>query len=911
MKDIQKKRKIFLSLTGFVPHKILSSLFIDTRRKLYEIFDTALLFADISGFTAMSEKIASMGKEGSEEVTKIINGFFEPLIQIIIKWGGDIYRFGGDAIFSFFPSRRGTLPTGLRALCAAKEAIDFVKKHKDTKTKAGTFKINMHVGITKGLVFFKDLKSDFFLGGKVANDLMKTVDKASAGEIVVDTAIKNDSEVAFFKPLQKGIWKYKGMRKMSREISMPSKTIVGGKVPIEVIETKMSSLKAYAPEWLYKRIELKPFFDQRDGEHRKTAVVFLHFSGIPYERDPHKSSIMLTSVYDILMQTIKKYDGWLNKIDIYTDSARVLAVFGFPMAYEDYEQRAILFAHEIVNHPDLEGINLKIGVNSGFVFAVPVGSEIRREYTVMGDAVNLAARLASSSPKNTVLISEAIFNKTFSLFEYQLLGKKKFKGKKARISSYKLLRKRSVDRKVLSKWISESEKLVGRKNEMKKFREIMGLVKKSKGQIFGVTGEAGMGKSRLTQEFIKTLKNVGFQMFGGNCLSYGKVLSYHPWIAILLEFFGILPTDSQAVRKNKIRKVIKTVDKKLLDWLPVIGEVLGVPFAETKLTKFLDAKIRKQKFFDIIFDFIKHTARRKPVCVIIEDLHWADSVSMELINYIGRNIYGKNILFLLIFRPIKEKEEFREKKFYTEIFLKELNKAETAELAGNLLNVSSLPDAFRRLIMGKSQGNPFYVEEIVKSFIEQSFVYEDIKGGWKFSGEIKNIQIPDNVEGVILSRIDRLPIYDKDVLQTASVLGREFDEFIVEGIYHDKKVLKKSLENLKLLDLLRVEKEKGKIKYIFKHILTQEVAYETLSFAKKRELHRNTGTFIEQKLKRRREEFLGLLSHHFYHGMDYDKALLYSVEAGEKAKKVYANEEAIEFFTRAIESYEKLEGEIK
>ncbi len=902
------EKKIFLSLAGFVPQKILSALFIDTRPRIYEALDAVLLFADISGFTALTEKIATMGKEGSEEVTKIINQFFEPLIEIINKWGGDIYRFGGDAILSFFPCGEGRLSAATRAVSAAREAIAFVKEHKTTKTQVGVFKINMHIGITEGTVFFKDLKSDFFLAGRAANTLMEIADKASAGEIIVDAATRKDAEGFRFRSLNKGIWRYQGLVKRVRGISLPGKTVVGGGMPAQIISQKLDQLRAYVPDWLYKRIEMKPSFDQRDGEHRRAAVIFLHFSGIPYERDPRRAATMLRDFYSILKHEIENYGGWLNKIDVYTDSARVLVVFGFPRTFGDDEMRAVLFAREILNSAACEAINLRMGIHAGLIFAAPVGTALRCEYTVMGDAVNLAARLAAKADDRSLIVSEAVFNKTFAQFEYESLGKKSYKGKKEAIFSYRFLGKRRVERTTLAKWITESQKLVGREKELTKFKGIAGSVKKLKGQVIGIRGEAGMGKSRLTQEFIKLLKDSGFHILLGSCVSFGKALSYHPFIDILSSFFGIAPEDKLAVRKKKIRAKVKSLDEKLINWLPVIGEVLGAQFAETKLTKFLDAKIRKQKFFDIVFDVIKHMAKRGPLCLVIEDMHWIDSVSMELVNYIARNIQSKKILILLVFRPVEVKEEFMEKDYYSTITVKELNQKEAAQLAGNLLNIRALPDDFKKTVIMQSQGNPFYIEEIVKSFIEQGIVREDRKGKWKFAGDIKHIRLPDTVEGIILTRIDRLDITEKDVLQTASVLGRAFDEFLITAIYPDKKVLQCALRSLRKFDLIRLEKTRGKAKYLFKHILTQEVTYGTLSFVKKRELHKDIGVFIEDKLKDRREEFLGLLSHHFYHGKDYNKSLLYSVEAGEKAKKVYANEEAIEFFTRAIESYEKLEA---
>lgn len=903
-----KKEKIFSSMAGFIPRKIVFSKIADTSVKDYEILHSSLLYSDISGFTAMSEKLASIGKEGSEEVNKIINNFFATIIQIINKWDGDIYRFGGDSILSFFPEKSDTLLSSLRAINAATEIVNFVKRHETTKTKVGSFKIKIHSGLVKGEVYLKDLKTDFFLGGALAHNLIKIIDYAGPGEIVVDGTVRNELKDVRFVPAREDFWKYKTMKKVPAVKPSPVKSLKQ-EISLKKIEDKFEELMKYIPEWLYKRIELKPFFDQRDGEHRKVAVVFLHFAGMPYETNPGKASSMINNFYSIVKQTVEKYDGWLNAIDVYKDCARIMAVFGFPKAYEDDEKRAALFTYELLIHPGLEGMKMKAGVNVGSVFAAPVGSEIRREYAVMGDAVNLAARLADSSDQNTITVSEAIFNKTFSLFEYESLGEKEYKGKKRKIASYKLLQKRQVEKTILTKWLSESEKLVGRNKEIQIIKEKIALVKKSKGQIVGITGEAGIGKSRLTQEIIKELGKEKFPIFKGSCVSYGSAFSYHPWVEILADFFNILPTDSVNVRKTKIRNKAVAVDKKLVEWLPVIGEIMGVSFPETSLTKFLDAKIKKQRVFDISFDFMKYTARSKPVCIIIEDLHWADTASVELVNYIGRNIENKPFFFVLVYRPIKRKEEFIEKDFSTELLLKELSKDDSLELVKNLLNIKDISKDFRELIIEKSQGNPFYIEELVKSLIEQGYIIEE-KGTWKFTGDIKKLALPDTVEAVILSRIDRLDLPERNVLQVASVLGREFDEFLIKGIYPETKLLNSSLRNLQHLDLIRQEKGEKQMRYIFKHIMTREVAYDTLAYARKRELHQKTGGYIEDKLKDRREEFLGLLSYHFYQGEDYDKSLLYSVEAGERAKKVYANEEAIEFFTRAIDSYEKLEGKL-
>ncbi len=898
-KNLQKKKKMLEAMMSFLPDQIINAKLSDKKIKPYEISNCVILYMDISGFTSMSELLAAMGKEGAEKLTTIINSFFRQLIRIIVSNKGDIYRFGGDAIIALFDGEEVK-----RAVIAADEAINFVNQFGSVEIAEKTSKIKVHIGIAKGNIFFKDLRTDFLVAGKLGNRVMKLVDIAKPGEIILNSEARKNVKGVDFKNVERDAWKYEKItdnKVLKKEVTEKLQAETIGSV-----EKNILKLKNYLPEWVNNRMKLRTSFGSRDGEHRKMSLLFIHFSDIPYEKEPLRSSKIVEKIYKNTKELFDSYGGWLSKIDIYIDSIRILGVFGFPRSYENDEQRAVLLARDLLNNRELKDINMRIGINYGYTFGTPVGSRLRREYTVMGDAVNLAARIAAKTENRSIFVTEAMYNKTADFFKYKQLRARSFKGKRKKIYLYKFIEEKKSSATVISKWLSESEKLIGRKNAISKFKEKMALVKKSKGQIIGLEAEAGIGKSRLVQEFEKELIANRYSVFNGNCISYGSALSYHPWLSILKDFFQITPDDSIEIRKNKIRETVKKVDPKLIDWLPVIGEVMGIKFRETSLTKFLDAKIRKQRFFDIVFDFLKYVAAKKPICIIIEDLHWIDTVSLELVNYIGRNLYDKKILFLFAFRPIKEKIEFMEKDFWTHILLKELSQNETVELVKNLLNIKAMPEKVRKLIVNRSQGNPFYVEEIVKSLIEQSFIVEE-KTGWKFSGDISKLNIPDTVEGVILSRIDRLTMPERDIIQTASVIGREFDDFVIYGIYPNKEMLKSVLNNLKKLDLIKVEKTKKEKRYFFKHILTQEAAYNTISFSKKQEIHFSTGNFIEKELKERREEFLGLLSYHFYKANDYDKSLLYSVEAGERAKKVYANEEAIEFFTRAIDSYHELE----
>ncbi len=894
MKD-NKNIKVFLeSLISFLPRNFIKYKISSIER---DSFNAILLFADISGFTAMSENLSKLGKEGSEEVNKIINNYFSPLIDIIYKHDGDIIYFGGDAFLAYF--RYDSLESTENAMSTAKEILNFAEENSNVNTKKGIFNIKLHIGLNKGNVHYFDLKNTYFIAGDTINELMRILDLASAGEIVVGESVRKDLKSISFKEVNDAYKYVKDDYSVESYFGKKEQKKSSNAISLEII-------KEYIPDWLLKGIQIKPYFDYKDGEHRKITFSFIHFSGISY--DKNDSEQLLKKFYMIIKETADKYDGWINRLDVYKDSERMIVIFGFPNAYEDEEKRTMIFINELVNNPEIKNIKIRAGVNSGFVFVAPLGSKTRREYTMIGDAVNLCARIAASAKAGNILVTEDIYNKTYDLFEYEPLGLMEYKGKKDKIPVFKLIRKKDIYYKRSKKWIGESEKIVGRKKELNTIKKIVEVLTRSKGQIISIVGEPGIGKSRLVEEVVKICKEKDFKVYTGDCISYGNSFTYYPFINILMDLFSISQNDDMESRKKKIREKCEKVNKELINWLPIIGNIIGLEFPETNLTKYIDPKTKKQRINEIILELIRFESKILPVNIIIEDLHWSDSVSMDVINYISRNIENDRIMLTLVYRSLNTKEEFMEKKWSNKLELAELKNEEISELIENLLNIKNIPEDLKNIIFEKSQGNPFYVEELIKSLIEQGNIIEE-KDGWSFNIETKDLKLPDTVESIILSRIDRLDFQDKNILQISSVLGNEFDEFLIKGIYGDKEQLNKSLKNLQILDLLRKEAGEGGIKFYFKHILTREVAYGTLSYARKEELHRKIGVYIEKEMEERKDEFLPLLSYHFYMGKDYEKSLIYSVQAGEKAKKVYANEEAIEFFTRAIESFEMLENQ--
>lgn len=870
--------------------------------------DQVLLLADVTGFTVLSERLSRIGREGAEEVTGIINSYFAPLIKIVHNYGGDIIYFGGDAFSAGFETleKEGS-PSYLRALQAAHEMDEFVKNFTEIKTSAGSFPISLHLALHYGptKIFSvgrpgKDL--EYFMAGKTTNYASQIEDLSSeAGLLISRELMEKAVGKITAEPYQEGVFK---LVKVDQKAAHVDEAAVIGADDLQGAMEHLEAVRPYFSEWLTKRILDDPRAGGVIGEHRRVTMLFLNVWGVDFDNDS-QAIPKAQNYFSVLQEVVERYGGLLNKVDFSSQGHKVLILFGANIAHENDEERALLCGLEMLSHEEFQygGVKQRFGVNSGYVFAGTVGSAIRREFTVMGDEVNLAARLMASAGEQELLATAAIQRKNSGKFNFRSLGEREFKGKKHSISIYQVSRRERSGEDAFAKWMTESKAMVGRQKEKELLNAVIEKGISGQGQILSVVGEAGIGKSRLTRELIHNWAERGYSFFIGNCQSYGAAISYLPWADLLKSYLGIKESDTYEQKASRIHKMLEIIDQALKDWAPIIGEVVGVPMPETELTKSLDAKLRQQRLFDLMLDIFSWGAAQEPLLLIIEDLHWADGASLALLNYVARNIGDKPIVLCLVYRPIEAKHEFASKEYHNQMTLKELSREESLELVKTMLDIEGMPQELEQLILKKSQGNPFFVEEVVKSLIEQKVVDEK-DGKWQVvASDMTRVDIPDTVQGVIMSRIDRLPTETREVLQISSVIGREFDRRVLQGIYPKKIEIGPHLSNLRNLDLVLTEQEDS---YYFKHIMTQEVAYDSLPFSRRRELHNNIGDHIEATNEDKIEDVLELLSHHYFRAQNWEPAFFYSVEAGDKAKKAYANQEALAHYDRALEVFDKM-----
>lgn len=919
MNDKNRQSSLLSSLALYVPGVIFNELMkVDDTLKDGITKECAILIADITGFTALSEKLSKIGKEGAEEITEIVNNYFSHLLDIIFMYGGDLYHFSGDALSAFYyGDTGGKKEKELRALLSAWEMKKILKEFGRVKTSQGTFPLKVHITLHTGKikllkVGMKDVGL-FYLGtGKTTNEVEKLEERGKAGEIILsDKFYEMVKEKIKIEKRGKDGYSIKDVNAEIQMRKIKRYGISGGKRGklIEVIE----KLKPFINPILFNKIIASPTGLEVWGEHRKVTVLFLNFQGFDFDNDD-KAVINLQRYFSELESIVERYDGSIDKIDFASSGYNVMILFGVPFAHEDDEERAVSCAYEILSSiwSQTLKIKMRVGINSGFVFAGNVGSNERREFTVMGDEVNLAARLLSKAKRGDIIVSDSVNRKIKKVFELESLKTVQLKGKKKPEKIYRVMshKEKIVPFERLSG--GESEVLVGRKKELKELKDAIKKVEKGKGYTVTISGEAGVGKSRITREFIDLWLKKDYEFAMGSCQFYGKPISYHPWKEPISSFIGIEKESVEEEKKEKIEDFMRSVNPSLCEWSPIIGELLGLDIEETKLTSSIDAKLRKQRLFDIILDilsFSKKTGKKRkkePLLLVLEDFHWADSASCDLLNYIARNIKDMRILIVIVTRPVKKKWEFTKHPYHGEIVLKELKEKEIHNLIGSLIGISQPKEELVDFIKKQTQGNPFYVEELIRSLIERT-ILKKVKGEWIIPEDISGLELPETIQGVIMSRIDRLPASIKKVLLTASVIGREFDYSTIEGIYlKDKKKLKGYLSSLQYFDLLLYHKTKKEERYIFKHILTQEVAYDNLSFKRKREIHIMVADFIEKKYRRAIEEVLGFLTHHYHKGQNWEKAFYYSIEAGDKAKKAYANVEALSYYDRALEILDKM-----
>ncbi len=656
-------------------------------------------------------------------------------------------------------------------------------------------------------------------------------------------------------------------------------------------EDKLEKLKKYLPEGLINKI-----LSQKDkivGERKQVTVMFCDMAGFTSLIDKlgaEKGYAIMDQVYEILIHKVQDYDGTVNEMT----GDGIMALFGAPIAIEDAPQRAIkssLSIHrEMAKFSDklisegISPIKMRAGINTGTVVVGALGNDLRVEFKAVGDTVNIASRIEGHAEPGTTFVSEDTFKLTEGLFRFEALGEREIKGKEEPIHVFQVIAPSSSRTRFDVSAERGLSQFVGRTREIEILYDGFERVKEGNGQAFSIVSEAGIGKSRLLYEFRKKISSTDVIFLEGRCLSYSHGISYHPIIDILKANLDVREEDTDSIIREKVKKGLSILEIDETFALPYILELFSVKnsgFNEIKMSP--DAT--KERVMEIIKLFTLKGSKIRPVITAYEDLHWSDKSSEEVLKYVLDSIPASRVMMIFTYRP-EFVHTWGSKSYHNQLNLNRLSNRESLAIVKNQLETKEIDRKLEELILEKTEGVPYYIEEFVKSLNESNMVVKNHKM-CRLAQNIEDVSIPSTIQGVIMARIDRLPEVAKELLQTGSVIEREFTYELIKHVSElEEKELLSALSVLKESELLYERGIYPESTYIFKHALTRDVVYDSLLSEKRKILHEKIGYSVEELYSSRLEQKFEVLAHHFGNAESWEKAVHYAKLAAEKAHKL-------------------------
>jgi class 3 adenylate cyclase len=582
--------------------------------------------------------------------------------------------------------------------------------------------------------------------------------------------------------------------------------------------------------------------------------------------DPEEVHQIMDGCFKILMDEVHRYEGTINQ---FTGDG-IMALFGAPVAHEDHAQRAchatLSIQKAIAEYgkglKDNRGVEFKmrIGLNSGPVIVGSIGDDLRMDYTAVGDTTNLAARMEGMANPGTILGTDHTHKLAQDFFQFESLGKVEVKGKEEPVDAFELKKASEVETRIEAAAAKGLTKFTGRKNSMAALMEAYDKAKSGSGQVVGIVGEAGVGKSRLLIELRNKLAKEEYTYLEGRCLHYGGSMAYLPIHDILKSYFDIKEEDQEDIIKKKLADKILQFEKRLKSALPSFQAILSLKVEDDAYLQ-LEPAVKKIRTFEAIRDLLVCESENKPVVFVVEDLHWIDSISEEFLNYLIDWLAGTHILLILLYRP-EYTHQWGSRSYYSKIGMDQLTTKSSAQLVQNILEGGDVVPELKELILNRAGGNPLFVEELTHSLLENGTIQKK-NHQYVLTSNASDIHVPETIQGIIAARMDRIEDSLKRIMQVASVIGREFAYRILQTIMGMREELKSSLINLQGLELIYEKSLFPELEYIFKHALTREVAYNSLLQKRRKEIHEKIGGAIEALYPGRLEEYYELLAYHY------------------------------------------------
>ncbi|RRR66899.1 MAG: tetratricopeptide repeat protein [Candidatus Viridilinea halotolerans] len=930
------------TISTYLPRRLVArELRSTTQGPWLEWVEGALLFADVSGSTALAERLTALGREGAEVVTATLDRYFGTMIELIEHAQGDLLNFGGDALLVLFAGEHGACAATHTALRLLDQLADFTAE----VPGIGTFPLTMHIGVAAGAVALVSAGPPQALRysamGATVRNVARAEGRAGKGELVLDlhawTALADRADGV---PLADGFVRVHALQPANLpppppappDPPAPQFSLEG----MDLLCDQLDRLSPYLPSDLLSRILADPNRSRVEADLRPVTVIFAQVAGLSSlveSLPPDLAAAVVDALLRPMHAAVAQMGGFINKLDLAEEGDKIMAVFGAPVAHEDHAERAGRAALRMLHagqtqvrtalaaligpaHPALNELSMRIGLNTGNVFAGNVGTASRKEYTVMGDAVNVAARVMGAAAWDEIRCASATAALAGHALEFNDQQMVTLRGKSEPLALLRIVGQREA---ALAPDEQPLVPLIGRSAELAWLRGHLEGTHAGHGRAVRIQGEAGIGKTRLVNELLNEAPH--FRLLMVRCLAFELSTPYAPWGGILRALCAIVGGDDQPTRHQKLSAVLVAAGISADDWLPLLAELVRLEAADSIVVRALDPGQRQERRFALLRDLLRYAAQQQPLLLLFDNLHWADQVSLDLWQYLTAQIAQQRILMLGLHRGEICWGSGPQGDHADRLELGPLSDEAAALLIAQLAGSHPLDATLYQRLVERAAGNPLFIEELLHAVGSHADSLDEL---------------PDSLNGLLLARIDRLDEPSRALLRVAAVVGQRFPVSIIHSIHAtnyqgDFNVLLRRLLDLDAAELTATERERPERIHHFRHALLHEVAYQSLLYARRRELHRRIAEHLEtihaKELQHLRAQYASgglvqigrngsllsraartnsgaifLLAHHYRLSDQPERAVPYLLLAGHTARDDYANDQAMQHYRWAIEA---------
>ena len=670
-----------------------------------------------------------------------------------------------------------------------------------------------------------------------------------------------------------------------------------------------TSVRSYTPRHLAEKILTSR--SALEGERKQVTVLFCDLadsSQLAEQLDPEAMHQIMDRVLRLMADAVHRYEGTVNQFL----GDGLMALFGAPVALEDHAFRAVqaaLAIRETINGYSDQlrvehgvALQLRLGLNTGLVVVGRIGDDLRMDYTAVGNTTHLAARMQAMAEPGTLLCTEATYKLVEDYVYSEALGRTQIRGQREPIAVYKVTGRRQWRSRLEISAERGLTALVGRQRELGLLHDCLARAEAGRGQVVGIVGEPGVGKSRLLYEFQQSLASKRVTWIAGHCMAYGQTTPYLSLREILRTNFRIEEGDNALQIQEKLRQGVRRLEAQLEWTLPFLGALFALPEADETI-KYVDPKEKRQKTFEACRALAIAGSQLRPHVMVVENLHWIDQSSEDFLGFMVESLASLRVLILTTHRP-GYAVRWADKAYYTQLALDLFTVQESEAMVAYLLGSQALPADLLRMIREKAGGNPLFIEEVTQALHERGLLTRH-NGSVCWGGD-PGIEFPATIQDIIRARIDHLEEPVKRTVLTAAVIGREFGLRLLTRLSDMAAEVEHDLETLKHVELIHEKRVFPELEYIFKHAVIQDVAYQSLLTQRRQELHGAIGRAMEDLYADRLEEQATILAYHYARSAYQEKAVVYALLAGDHAARLYANAEAKTYYEQALTTARRL-----